>query len=72
MKKLFHTEEITYEIPFDFLLKEAEQGNEKAQYLLGQMYEKGTGIKPNYQKAVEWYTKAAEQGEIEAQFNLGI
>ena len=43
MKKLFHTEEITYEIPFDFLLKEAEQGNEKAQYLLGQMYEKGTG-----------------------------
>ena len=26
----------------------------------------------NYKKAIEWYEKAAEQGDAEAQYNLGV
>ncbi len=36
------------------------------------MYRKGRGVARNYEKAVEWYLKAAEQGHATAQFNLGI
>ena len=32
----------------------------------------GHGEQQDYQKAVEWYSKAAEQGHAEAQFMLGI
>ncbi|HIU97479.1 MAG TPA: sel1 repeat family protein, partial [Candidatus Ornithoclostridium faecigallinarum] len=30
------------------------------------------GVKQDWQKAVEWYAKAAEQGDAVAQCNLGI
>ena len=33
-----------------------------AQYLMGRMYSIGYGVTKDYKKAVEWYTKAAEQG----------
>lgn len=35
------------------------------------MYRNGEGVKHDYKKAVEWYEKAANQGFIDAQFNLG-
>ena len=35
------------------------------------MYSYGKGVKQDYFKAVEWYQKAAEQGEVHAQYNLG-
>ena len=35
------------------------------------MYYNGKGVLQNDAKAVVWYTKAAEQGEASAQFNLG-
>ena len=35
------------------------------------MYEKGHGVEQSYEKAVEWYLKAAEQGFACAQCNLG-
>ncbi len=35
------------------------------------MYASGLGITQNYKEAVKWYTKAAEQGASEAQYNLG-
>ena len=35
------------------------------------MYEKGKGVKQDYNKAVKWYTKSAEQGYADAQCNLG-
>ena len=40
-------------------------------FILGEMYETGDGIPKDYAKALEWYTKAAEQGDAEAQFKLG-
>ena len=36
------------------------------------MYYKGLGVRHDYSKTVEWYTKAAKQGHAKAQFNLGL
>ena len=35
------------------------------------MYDNGTGVEQSYEKAVEWYLKAAEQGFAWAQHQLG-
>jgi len=35
------------------------------------MYEKGEGVPKGAAKAVEWYRKAAEQGDANGQNNLG-
>ena len=48
----------------------AKKGDAKAQNKLGVCYAKGEGVKKNLVKAIEWYTKAAEQGLMRAQFNL--
>ncbi len=50
----------------------AEQGNAKAQFVLGHMYRYGLGVTQDYAEAVKWYRKAAEQGDGHAQFNLGV
>ncbi|PYP92172.1 MAG: hypothetical protein DMG65_05070 [Candidatus Angelobacter sp. Gp1-AA117] len=39
---------------------------------LSQAYEKGNGVKQDYQSAFEWCRKAAEQGNAEAQNALGV
>ena len=36
------------------------------------MYSNGEGVKQDDVEAVKWYLKAAEQGNANAQFNLGI
>ena len=36
------------------------------------MYQTGEGVRQDYSEAVRWYRKAAEQGIVEAQFNLGV
>ena len=51
----------------------AAQGDSAAaQYELGMKYYNGDGVPQDYQQAVEWFTKAAEQGEARAQFMLGV
>jgi len=50
----------------------AEQGDAKAQFMLGLMYSKGHGVIKDYAEAVKWYRLAAEQGYAKAQFNLGL
>ena len=35
------------------------------------MYGKGQGVVQDYKEAVRWFRKAAEQGDAEAQYNLG-
>ena len=49
----------------------AKKGDAQAQCDLGLEYEVGYDLPKDYQKAVEWYTKAAEQGHAQAQANLG-
>lgn len=56
----------------DAWLPLANQGDKVAQTYVGEIYERGLGVKPDYTRAVEWYRKAAEQGSTRAQNNLGF
>jgi len=49
------------------LLKKANNGDIQAQYDIGDMYEWGKGVEQDSEKAIKWYTVAAEQGHIESQ-----
>jgi TPR repeat protein len=44
----------------------AEQDNASAQSNLGLMYEHGNGVVQNNNTAANWYTLAAEQGDVVA------
>lgn len=52
-------------------LPKAQEGDAEAQTLVGEIYEKGLGIQPDYQAAAVWYQKAADQNFARAQINLG-
>ncbi len=49
----------------------AESGDARAQNFVGEIYEKGLGVKPDYALAAQWYEKAAAQDYNAAQINLG-
>ena len=51
---------------------EANAGNPDAQYSLAAAYATGEGLELSLSKAVEWYTRAGEQGHAEALYNLGF
>ena len=51
-------------------IKLAEQGYANAQYNLGVCYYNGEGVERDYEQAVYWYEKTAEQGQEFAQYNL--
>ena len=36
------------------------------------MHKNGQGVPQNFKEAVRWFTKAAEQGDADAQFYLGV
>ena len=50
----------------------ADEGDPTAQYMLGEMYRLGQGVKKDEPKALKWYKKAAENGSPEGQFALGM
>lgn len=50
----------------------ARDGDKAAQTYVGEIYEKGVGITPDYAAAASWYRKAADQGYARAQINLGF
>ena len=49
----------------------ADQGDVRAQFNIGVMYDEGKGLTQDRSKAIEWWTKAAENGDSQAQHNLG-
>jgi len=49
----------------------AENNDLTAQVTLGLMYREGNGTDKSPVKSLEWYRKAAERGQAEAQFLLG-
>ncbi|MBF0585254.1 MAG: SEL1-like repeat protein, partial [Magnetococcales bacterium] len=51
----------------DAIRSAAEQGDTKAQYLLGAGYAEGRGVLQDFQEAVQWFQKAADKGDAEAQ-----
>jgi hypothetical protein len=60
-----------YQQAMDSYQKASDQGDSKAQYMLGTLYEAGKGVAKDYAKAREWYQKAADQGDVLAQYRLG-
>ena len=56
--------------PFDYFIRATQNDEPYAQNQLGNCYYNGQGVKQDYSKAVEWYTKAAEW-DANAQINLG-
>lgn len=56
----------------DELITKAGQGDASAQYDLGECYWDGSnGAEQSYEKAIEYYEKAADQGNIDAIYSLG-
>ncbi len=49
----------------------AEQGDTEAQNYVGEIYEKGLGVAPDFKRAAAWYQQAAVAGSARAQINLG-
>lgn len=49
----------------------ANEGDVRAQNLVGILYKKGIGVSQNYIEAVKWFRKAADQGNPNGQYNLG-
>ncbi len=49
----------------------AEQGNARAQFLLGVLAKAGNGVPEDDREAMKWYKLAAEQGDVHAQTSLG-
>ena len=50
----------------------ANSGGGKAQLALAVMYDEGQGVKPNPAEASVWFRKAAESGEPDAMYRVGI
>ena len=49
----------------------AQQGDAAAQTYVGEIFEKGLGVPPDYAAAAHWYRRAAEAGHSRAAINLG-
>jgi len=49
----------------------AEQGNVKAQRVLGVMYRRGEGVARNSVRAFLWFSRAAARGDAQARVELG-
>lgn len=62
----------SYSTALKVWLDEAKAGSAEAQYYVGQIYEKGLGLDPDYATAARWYNKAADQGYSAAQISLGF
>ena len=60
-----------YRTALNVWLPQAQEGDKEAQTYVGEIYEKGLGVPPDYAVAVAWYRKAADQGHTRAQINLG-
>ena len=59
-----------YKTALKVWMPQAESGDAEAQNYVGQIYEQGLGVPPDYAKAALWYRKAADQGYSRAQVNL--
>ncbi|HKR36560.1 MAG TPA: caspase family protein [Steroidobacteraceae bacterium] len=52
-------------------METAQGGDPEAMTNVGEIYERGMGVPPDYAAAAEWYQKAADKGYSRALFNLG-
>jgi uncharacterized caspase-like protein len=61
----------SYATALKIWLEPAKQGDPQAQTYVGEIYEKGLGLMPDFEAAALWYGRAAEQDYAPAQINLG-
>jgi len=54
-----------------WIQKSADQGNAKAEDILGTSYQNGEDVPQDYNLAAYWFQKSAEQGNASAQYSLG-
>jgi hypothetical protein len=54
------------------ILNRAKAGDSTAQYEMGLRYADGEGMPQNYQDAMAWFAKAAQNGNDRAQWKLGL
>jgi len=52
------------------LMNDAKKGNAEALYLVGELYENGTGVKQNHRQAAKMYKSASRKGHVEAETRL--
>jgi hypothetical protein len=52
-------------------LPAAQQGDVNAMNYVGEIYEQGLGVEPDYPLAAEWFRKAADKGHSPSMINLG-
>ncbi|KAF9154485.1 hypothetical protein BG015_000772 [Linnemannia schmuckeri] len=50
----------------------ASHGDKNAQVAVGDMYRDDKGVPQDYQAAMDWYLKAAEQGHADSHYNIGV
>ena len=55
----------------ELLRPDAERGNARAQYILGNLYRAGWGVSQDERAAIRWYQLSAEQGDGDAQYIIG-
>ena len=61
-----------YRAAFEIWLPLATAGDNRAQYNLAVLYDKGVGVPQDYAEAAKWYLAAAGNGHLDAQANLGF
>ncbi len=52
--------------------EKAQQGDPKALNVMGTYYESGNGLTKDYDRAIYWYTLAADKGNSNAQYHLAV
>jgi uncharacterized protein len=55
-----------------FYLDRAKAGDPVAQYDLGVLYARGSGLVQDFTSAASWFHAAAAQGNVSAEYNLGV
>ena len=61
-----------FQVALSEFRKASREGDVRAQYMLGRMYQHGYGVAENNGVAIDYYRRAAEQGHAKAQYALGI
>ena len=60
-----------YKTAWKILMPLAKQGQAEAQVIISDMYNIGRGVQQDNSRAIEWYRKAAELGNLDAIQMLG-
>ncbi len=61
-----------YLTAFKYALPRAQLGDPAAQTLIGELYEKGLGVKYDPKESAQWFKFAAQNGSREAQFSYAL